>query len=246
MGLFDTIWLSCECPYYGEEKERDIQTKDGCRLLEHYRVGDKFPISRRRFHFWNGIDDLGDESGDPFVSGQRWISGIANCDSTSCRLEAAILHIIRHDKISSPQMYWDAKILLDEKNRITEEVAVVKTWERAPDDWEAQIKDQAVWKEFAERYELGNIGAIGTLLQALRDKVPSVREKAAEVVTQFPKALEDYSKRKWQEWTEQCEKRARRQRRRALFKWPLAKSGKGRDRSRRKKIGRLIQLGDLG
>lgn len=128
MGMFDTIILETQCPYCKRTEEREIQTKDLDQLMLVYRKGDTVPSPLIRLRECT------------------WLTGIASCASSQCKLESFKRDLITQSVISGLGMLWYVRVKIDTEFKITNEVEILEVDDLIPDDWEQKLKNPDEWQ----------------------------------------------------------------------------------------------------
>lgn len=120
--------LETQCPYCKKIEERGIQIKDLDRLMLVYRKGDTVssPLIRLREC--------------------TWLTGIASCSSSQCKLESFKRDLITQSVISGFGMLWHVRVRIDTEFKITTEVEILEVDDPIPNDWEQKLKYPEDWQ----------------------------------------------------------------------------------------------------
>lgn len=182
MGLFDTIILKTQCPYCKKKEEREIQTKDLDRLMLIYRKGDTVP--------------------SPLIQMREctWLTGIASCSSSQCRLESLKRDLIKHSVISGFGMLWRVRVKIDTEFKISDKVEILEVDDPISDDWEQKLKYSDEWHRIKSQGQTEN-KSMEELIRIYNDsiwkKIREKEEKQSHMMDNDQKIPEDLHSLLW-------------------------------------------------
>jgi hypothetical protein len=115
MGMFDIILVEFRCPNCKKKSVFDMQTKDGMRMMDTYRLGDRFVFDPVRLDRKISLSELTKEK--ELVA---WLLGSCmkcKCQMSGCAYINSSSFIIEEIRVFDYTISFEPKIVIKHKSK---------------------------------------------------------------------------------------------------------------------------------